>query len=94
MTAIAQKLSAFRFGIEWDALDYLDRVDEIPVPVLLFHGGADETVPVSISQRFSESRPDVVTYEFFEGAPHVGAWNAAPVRYEAAVREFIDRVAR
>lgn len=94
LTSIAEKISAFRFDIDWEALDYLNRVDEISVPVLLFHSDADETVPASISERFSESRPDIVAYEFFEGAPHVGAWNVEPERYEAAVREFVDRVAR
>ena len=94
LTTIAEKISAFRFDIDWDALDYLDRMDELTAPVLLFHGDADETVPVSISERFAQSRPDLVTYEFFEGAPHVGAWNMEAERYEEAVREFIDQVAR
>ena len=94
LTAIAKTISGFRFDIDWEALDYLNRVDEISAPVLLFHGDADETVPVSISEIFAGRRPDVVTYEFFEGAPHVGAWNVESERYEAAVREFVDRVVR
>ena len=94
LTNIAKVITSFRFGVDWDALDYLDRAGELSVPVLLFHGGADETVPVSISERFAESRPDLVTYEFFAGAPHVGAWNGDSERYEAVVGEFVDRVAR
>ena len=94
LTAIAKTIARFRFDIDWGTLDYLNRIGEISVPVLLFHGDGDETVPVSISEIFAESRPDAVTYEFFEGAPHVGAWNVEPERYEAAVREFVDRVAR
>ena len=94
LTSIAKAISSFRFGIDWDALDYLDRASELSAPVLLFHGDADETVPVSISERFAESRPDLVTYEFFAGAPHVGAWNVDSERYEAVVGEFVDRVAR
>ncbi len=94
LTNIAKIIARFRFDIDWDALDYLNRVGEISVPVLLFHGDADETVPVSISEIFAETRPDVVNYQFFEGAPHVGAWNVDPARYEAVVREFIDEVAK
>ena len=94
LTAIAKTISGLRFDIDWEALDYLNRVDELTAPVLLFHGDADETVPVSTSEIFAERRPDIVTYEFFKGAPHVGAWNVDPERYEAAVREFLDRVAR
>ena len=94
LTTIAKVISGSRFGIDWDALDYLDRADEISVPVLLFHGDADKRVPVSISERFAESRPDLVTYEFFAGAPHGGAWNVDSERYEAVVGEFVDRVAR
>ena len=75
-------------------MDYLDRAGEISVPVLLFHSDADKRVPVSISERFAASRPDLVTYEFFAGAPHGGAWNVDSERYEAVVGEFVDRVAR
>ena len=94
LTTVAKTISGFRFGIDWEALNYLRRVDEISVPVLLFHGGADDTVPVSTSEKLAESRPDLVTYLLFEDASHVGSWNVDPATYEAAVREFIDRVAR
>ena len=55
---------------------------------------SSDLVPVSISERFAKSRPDLVTYEFFAGAPHGGAWNVDSERYEAVVGEFVDRVAR
>ena len=94
LTTITKVITSFRFGVDWDAMDYLDRASEISAPVLLFHGDADEKVPVSISERFAESRPDLVTYEVFAGAPHGGAWNVDSKRYEAVVGEFVDRVAR
>ena len=93
LTAVAKIISGFRFDIDWETLEYASRFEEISVPVLLFHGDADETVPVRISEMVAESRSDVVTYVLFEGAPHVGAWNVDPERYETAVREFLDRVA-
>ena len=91
---MAKVISSFRSGIDWDALDYLDRVSEISAPALLFHGDADETVPASISERFAESRPDLLTYEFFAGAHHVRAWKVDSESYEAMAGEFVDRVAR
>lgn len=94
LTTVAKIISEFRFNIDWAALDYLSRVEEISVPVLLFHGDADKTVPVMISEMFAASRPDVVTFELFEDAPHVGAWNVDPETYESAVREFVDQVSR
>ncbi len=94
LTQVVKTISGFRFGIDWEALDYLRRADDISVPILLFHGGADQTVPVSTSETLAESRPDLVTYLLFKDAPHVGAWNVDSETYEAAVSEFIDRVAR
>ncbi|MFQ5792943.1 MAG: alpha/beta hydrolase, partial [Acidobacteriota bacterium] len=92
LTAVAKIISTFRFDVDWGASDYLSRADELSVPVLLFHGDEDETVPMSVSETLAESRPDVVTFVPVAGAPHVGAWNVDPEMYETAVREFIDRV--
>ena len=50
-------------------------------------------MPVSISDALAEGRENV-TYERFADAVHVGSWNVDPRRYEGAVREFVDRVAR
>ena len=46
------------------------------------------------SARLARLRPDIVTHVAVEGASHVAAWNVDPEAYEAAVREFLDRVAR
>ena len=94
LTTVAKIISGFRFDIDWAGLDYLSRVEEITVPVLLFHGDADETVPVETSEMLAESRPDLVTYVLFEDTPHVGGWNVDSETYETAVRNFVDRVAR
>ncbi len=94
LTMAAKVISGFKFDIDWVALDYLSRVEDISVPVLLFHGDADETVPVQTSDMLAENRPDLVTYVLFEDTPHVAAWNVDTETYEAAVREFVERVAR
>ena len=94
LTTLAKRITGFRFDVNWGELDYLKRSEDILAPVLLFHGDADETVPVSVSITLAERLPDLVTYVPFSGAPHVGSWNMDPERYETAVREFVERVAR
>lgn len=93
LTAVAKALTSARFGVDWEGMDHLARANEMASPVLLFHGDADEKVPVQTSERLARLRPDIVTYVAVEGAPHVGGWNVDPEAYEEAVREFLDRVA-
>ncbi len=78
----------------WRGDYYLKRADELAVPILLFHGDADPTVPVSTSDALAEARPDIVTYVRAAGVGHVRSWNAGPAAYEARVRDFLERVAR
>jgi pimeloyl-ACP methyl ester carboxylesterase len=94
LTGVAKVLTSARFGVDWGEMDHLARADEIEAPLLLFHGDADEKVPMETSARLARLRPDIVTHVAVEGASHVAAWNVDPEAYEAAVREFLDRVAR
>lgn len=91
VTAVGKRLASLRFGIDWGESDYLRRADELAVPVLLFHGDADTSVPVATSDRLARERPDLVTYERWPGVEHVRSWNADPGRYEATVRGFLER---
>lgn len=79
-----------RAKVDLDALDQLRQVDELRVPILLIHGTADESVPVTSSDRLAEARPDLVTYVRPEGVGHVLAWNADPEGYEATTRRFME----
>ena len=89
LTEFAKFLAAHRFGIDYRAIDYLERVEALTVPVLLLHGSADVRVPILLSDRLAEARPDIVEYEIFDGAIHVGSWNQDRERYEYAVRRFL-----
>ena len=90
LTDTAKSISQFRFGIDWAALDYLGRADELDMPILVFHGDADDVVPVGTSDALAEARPDIVTYVRVQGATHVRSWNVDPVAYEGAVRDFLE----
>ena len=89
LTAMAKFVAAQRFGIAYRAMDYLERVESLSVPVLLSHGSDDTRVRVWLSDRLAAVRPDLVRSEVFDGAVHVGSWNQDRERYERAVRRFL-----
>jgi alpha-beta hydrolase superfamily lysophospholipase len=84
--------SQLRAGIDYDDLDQVANADEFDTPILLIHGTDDDTVPLSVADRFAQARPDLVTYLRVEGAGHVHAWNVDPPVYEQAVDDFLDEV--
>ncbi|RZS82672.1 serine aminopeptidase S33 family [Motilibacter rhizosphaerae] len=93
LTDTAEEIASLRYGVDWADYDYLRRDRELRAPVLLFHGTADETVPVSTSDRLARDRPDLVTYVRVPGAGHVRSWDVEPQRYEADVAAFVRKVA-
>lgn len=94
LTKMGKLIASARFDVDWEAFDYLSRVSELTVPILLFHGDADETVPVETSDALAEARPDIVTYVRVPHATHVRSWNLNPISYEAAVRDFLQALTR
>jgi pimeloyl-ACP methyl ester carboxylesterase len=89
-------VSHHRFGIEWQKLNYLQYIEELEAPILLFHGVFDERVPIETSDLLADTRSDLVTYVRIEeeNAPHNAAWNVNPSNYKRALREFFEKVAR
>ncbi|MBA2530085.1 MAG: alpha/beta fold hydrolase [Euzebyales bacterium] len=83
--------SELRADLHYDELDQIAAADDFDVPILLFHGSADATVPVGDSDEFAAARPDLVTYERVQGAGHVECWNADPQRYERVLAGFLDQ---
>jgi hypothetical protein len=90
----AKRLSSIRFGVNWTALDYVSRAEQLNVPVLVFHGTADDTVPLASSQEFFEARPDLVRLVIVPGAGHVRSWNVSPEAYERRLTEFLSEFAQ
>ena len=89
LTSTAKWMAGIRFDVAWGDLDYLERVGELAVPILLFHGGEDDIVPVDTSDQLAELQPDLVTYLRVDEAPHIGSWNLDPDRYEKEFAEFL-----
>lgn len=94
VTTIAKAVSSVRFRVDWEALNYLKHTDELTVPILLFHGDADEKVPVETSDALAKARPDLVRYVRAADATHVRSWNMDPAAYQVVVRDFLQQLAR
>ena len=92
ITATAKFFSGLRFGVDWGALDFLSHADEMTVPILLFHGDTDDTVPIETSIEFANLAPELVELHTFAHAGHVQGWNYFTDEYEFLVTEFIERV--
>jgi uncharacterized protein len=90
--SLSNRVVTHRYGLQWRELDYATGTAHLSAPILLFHGDADRVIPVALSDRFAAALGDAVTYVRVANAGHVRAWNLEPERYEAAVREFVERV--
>ena len=90
LRTVGKAVVAWRFGVSWDDLNYLKNAHRLTTPVLLFHGDEDQRVPVSTSDALANARPDIVTYVRLRGVGHVRSWNSDPVRYETAIRGFLE----
>ena len=91
---IGKYMAQLRFGVRWSELDYVSRAGELAVPILLFHGDKDDTVPIETSDALARSRPDIVQYVRCEDTLHVGCWNQNRGLYETALRDFLIRLSR
>ncbi len=85
---VARTITTFRIGVDWSAIDYVERAGDIAVPVLVLHGDEDSTVPIESSRRFASASARVDLIEV-AGAEHVRAWNVAPEKYEDTIVDAI-----
>ena len=84
----AERLTSWRFGLDWHATDYVSDTRWADRPTLVFHGDADTTVPIATSREFAAADSQVTLIET-PGAEHVASWNVDPTRYENALRDFL-----
>jgi uncharacterized protein len=86
---VAKTIGSWRLGVDWQEIDYVSRADQLDLPILIFHGTEDQSVPIETSRDLAEARPDLVTLVEFEGAEHVGSWNVDQERYEEELQLFL-----
>ncbi|EYB67471.1 hypothetical protein DEIPH_ctg040orf0035 [Deinococcus phoenicis] len=87
-----QALVTRRSGQDFDVVDQLKAAPGFKVPILLWHGARDRTIPVAQSDALAAARPDLVEYHRVKGAKHIRCWNIDPQQYDAALEKFIHRV--
>ena len=92
VTWIGKLVSSWRFGFKWTDRDFISHVERLKVPVLVFHGDADRSVPIRLTERLAAAQPDRVTFLRVPGASHLTSWNTNPVAYEDAISAFLARV--
>ncbi|MEN8234645.1 MAG: alpha/beta hydrolase [Actinomycetota bacterium] len=88
LTWTAKSIAAAQMGLSWDDLDYIDEADDLAVPILVFHGTEDGSVPIELSRRLAAARPDLVTLVETDAA-HVLSWNVDPAAYEQHIDKFL-----
>lgn len=91
LTATAEWIAGWRYGVHWNRVDYLSDTSWVRVPILVVHGESDLTVPIADSARFAARQPSRVQLERFPVAGHVQSWNADRTRYDAEVAAFLAR---
>lgn len=88
-------IAAWRFGLDWEAMDYASAVEKVPVPVLVLHGDADRTITVDSNDRVYaalKQRGDA-TIEIVPGAQHLAVWNRDRAGFERKVSQFLAGLA-
>ena len=89
LTWTAKQFTSLRYGVDWNATDYLDDTSWLDVPALVVHGSADTTVPLRTSEQLKASRPGLVSLVVVPQAEHVESWNVDPDAYDEVVARFL-----
>lgn len=92
VATFVQRLVTRRSGQDFDAVDQIAAAPRFRVPILLWHGTRDRTIPVGQADALAAARPDLVEYHRVEGAKHIRCWNIDPAGYDAALEGFVARV--
>lgn len=92
LTLVAEWLVSLRTGFHWNGHEGRVRAGEFAMPVLLFHGTGDLTVPIAPSEALASAPGARVTFVRTEGAGHVQSWNFDPEGYERALGAWLARV--
>ena len=93
LAEVAKFITSLRIGVSWGSLDYVATAStSLKAPILVHHGTADMTVPISTSLDFADARPELVRLIQVEGADHVGSYDVDPEKYVEVVLAFLQSV--
>lgn len=89
---LGRRLASIRFGIEWNELDQLERVEQFDVPMLVLAGGEDPITDPDTAAAFAEGLGDNGRFVRFEQAAHADLWNTDSERYERVISDWLDDI--
>ncbi|MVN86480.1 alpha/beta fold hydrolase [Deinococcus sp. HMF7620] len=92
VAAFTQYVVTRRSGQDFDTVDQLRAAPKFTLPMILWHGTRDRTIPVSQADALAAARPDLIEYHRVEGAKHIRCWNIDPAKYDAQLEGFVGRV--
>ncbi|QFZ16653.1 alpha/beta hydrolase family protein [Saccharothrix syringae] len=95
LAPVAELVSDWRADLEFHRFELVEHPPAHRPPTLLFHGGADGTVPVGASRDLATAAPRLgwpVRYVEVPGAEHTAEWNVDPGAYEEVLAEFLGSV--
>ncbi len=87
---LAIGLTDLRSSADLDDFDWVDRAEEVDVPVYLVHSDGDNFVPNDPSRAFAAATPELTTARFDSAADHTREWNVDPDGYEQHMREWLE----
>lgn len=86
---LGRRLTTIRFGVEWDLLNQMDRLEEFDVPVLLLLGGEDPVTYPSQLEEFGAGLGSLAESHRFEQGGHTDLWNIDEERYERTIAAWL-----
>lgn len=89
---LGRRLATLRFGVDWNELDQLERVEEFDVPMLVLTGGGDEVTNPDRAAVFVEGLGDIGRNVRFEQAAHTDLWNVDAGRYEGVISDWLTEI--
>lgn len=89
ITGLGKWVASLRGGLRWDELSQTPHAREFSTPMLIFHGDADDTVPLVVSEEFARARPDLVELHEVHGAGHVESANVDADGYAATITQWL-----
>ncbi|MEV8438308.1 alpha/beta fold hydrolase [Actinosynnema sp. NPDC051121] len=95
LVPVAELVSDWRADLEFSRFDLLADPPARRPPTLLFHGGADGTVPVQASRDLAAAADRLgwpMRYVEVPEAEHTAAWNVDPESYDRALTDFLGSV--
>ncbi|AKH16474.1 alpha/beta hydrolase family protein [Deinococcus soli (ex Cha et al. 2016)] len=81
-----------RSGQDFDTVDQIRAAPNFNLPILMWHGTRDRTIPIAQADALAAARPDLIEYHRVEGGKHIRVWNINPKAYDAQLETFIGKV--